>query len=277
MKKANTKKKYRESWDLSELYKGADDPKISKDLATLKKRAENFEKKHIGKFSKYVLTKAISALKEYSALAEKLHVLGSYAGLSFALNSADPRINSLYQKVQTELNGIENHFVFVPLDLAKNKHLAQFAKSAEARPFNIIFWQLLEIRKHQLTRPEEKAINIKNLTAAAGWKSLREKVEAGLEIKFKDGSGKLRKFTLAEALNFGYSPKRQERIRSYEAVSAALKNNRAVSAHIYNMLLLNKAREDILRSWPKPESKRPLMRLPRPCAKDMAWFRAIMD
>ncbi len=249
-------KNFNQSWDLSELYSGVNDPKIFKDLAALEKRAENFEKEHKGKVAAYGLPRTLAAVKEFGKIQEKLRLPVAFAELSFAVDGANVQINSLNQKVQVQCSEIRNHIIFFPLELGKNKNLAEFAKSKKARPFNILFKDLLENRKYQLSFAEEKIINIKATTSSAGWIRLHEKLESSLRIKLKNSFGEIKELTLEEALNFSHSPKRQERIAAAQGISNALKGNLEVSSHIYNMILLNKAREDKLRNWPYPESQR---------------------
>ena len=49
MKKNSACPKPLPAWDLSDLYKGIDDPKITKDLNIYKKSAADFAKKYKGK------------------------------------------------------------------------------------------------------------------------------------------------------------------------------------------------------------------------------------
>ena len=78
-KKQNmTKKSNKEypSWDLSDMYKGIDDPKIKKDLETVRKGNLNFAKKYKGKIAKLSAKDFASMLKE----KEKLSTIGGVIG-----------------------------------------------------------------------------------------------------------------------------------------------------------------------------------------------------
>lgn len=254
--KENKKYKLQNTWDLTKIYKNISDPEIFNDLKSLLSQAEDFEKEHSKKIAGYSESRVLHALQEYSQIAEKLYLIGAYAELCFSADSADPKINSLYQKVQLKSNDIENHFIFLTLELAKNKKLADFAQSKKTRPYNIIFNNLLKLKKHQLSYQEEKIISVKSLTSVAGWVKIFDKLEAQLNLKLKDKTGKSLELSLEEALKFLYSGNRQERKRAALAITEVLKNNLPTTTHIYNMLLLNKMQEDSLRNWLYPEAER---------------------
>ena len=93
-------------WDLSDLYKGPDDPAVAKDVADASRDALGMKSRYQGHLADIAKDggKLAVAIKEYEALADLVGKLGSYSGLYYTQNQADlarAKFNSDYVEAQT--------------------------------------------------------------------------------------------------------------------------------------------------------------------------------
>ena len=115
------------AWDLSDLYKGLDDPQIEKDLSRYKKNALALQKKYKGKLEKLSAEEFLSALK----LLEKNSVLGGrlggFAYLNMSTQMKNPEAMIFYQRKIDRLCQA-HRFLFVraqQIASSKNKRVVQ--------------------------------------------------------------------------------------------------------------------------------------------------------
>src|SRR5688572_6632754 len=106
-------------WDLSDLYKGIDDPAVARDLARAEADALSIKERFQGKLVALAsdgkrLTEAIAA---YEALSDLVGKLGSFAALSYAANQDDPARAKFYGDISEKLTRYSTNLIFVELEL----------------------------------------------------------------------------------------------------------------------------------------------------------------
>ena len=109
-------------WDLSDLYRSPEDPKISEDLKRGESLALAFEKKYKPLFEKICQNGAFplaELLKDYKEIATLLTRIGVYSYLLFAEKTNVASIGAFMQKTQDQLTYIQSHLLF--WDVAWNK------------------------------------------------------------------------------------------------------------------------------------------------------------
>ena len=79
------------TWDLSDLYVGVEDPKLTADLDRLDARAARFAEAYRGKVGQLSPPDFAAALVEYEAIQRDVQNPGAFAQLVFAADSLDPR------------------------------------------------------------------------------------------------------------------------------------------------------------------------------------------
>ena len=82
------------AWDLSDLYRGLDDPAIERDLAEAMKRGEAFAAAYRGKIAALRpedVDLVLTAVREFESLAEQMDKPSVYAMLVHSAQTDDPR------------------------------------------------------------------------------------------------------------------------------------------------------------------------------------------
>src|SRR3954466_9468292 len=108
------------SWDLSDLIGGAADPQAAVDalLDEAKRRGDMFAAAYAGKIAELDGPGLVAAMRELGEIEELAARAGTYAHLSFSVNTADPVRGALLQRVEEKGTSIETALLFFQLEWA---------------------------------------------------------------------------------------------------------------------------------------------------------------
>ena len=243
-------------WDLSEYYKGEDDPKIEKDLALYAKKAKAFAKEYRGRVAKLDADEFLKALH----VLEELKNLGSGLGGFSALNSTtrlkDQKATALYQHVTEELTAAESNLVF--FDLEYNKLTAEQEKKLlsdkRIQAYKPYLKRIRRFKPYELAEDVEKTLLEKDITSGSAWDRYHEEYMARLSYEV-DG----KKYNDAQISRLLLSPDAKIRAKAGEEINRVLKENSFTISYIYNMIMKDKAIEDEKRGFKRPMSSRNLV------------------
>jgi oligoendopeptidase F len=240
------------AWDLSHLLDGAgDDPQAAVDslLADAQKRADAFAASYAGKVASLDGPGLVAAMKELGEIEEIAGRAGTYAHLSFSVDTANPAYGALLQRVEEKGTAIETallffHLEWAGLDDAKAEELLatdglDFARHhlATARRY----------RPHLLSEPEEKILTEKALSGRSAWVRLFEEQTAAITVELPDAPEPV---ALEVALSRLFETDRSVRQETAERVTVALAPGLRTRAYTFNTLLADKMTDDRLRSYP---------------------------
>jgi len=249
-------------WNLNDLFKGMDDPRIDVVLAEQTKRSQEFATRYRGKINAKGLTvdTLLAALKEYEIICQESGKPANYASLLFATKSNDPAVGAFMQKMTekgTELNLILMFFELELLAadaavidlLLKDPKLKSYVHYVEAARI---------FREHQLSEAEERIMEELANTGSRAFGRLFNEVLSNYKFKLADKDGATKELTQSELLARLRYPEREDRRRAAEAFSAGLRENVRVLTFIFNTLLNDKAIRDRIRNYKTPEHWRHL-------------------
>ena len=237
------------AWDLSPLVFGEDAAGVDRLLAEADVRAGAFAQSHAGRIEELDQPAFAAAIKELQELSELASRAGNYAMLKFSIDTADPALGALLQRVQEKGTAIETQLLFFELEWAAlDDERAEELLAADgidtARHF---LRSARRYRPHLLTEPEEKILAEKNVSGSAAWSRLFSEQVSALEV---DLPGEEDSVTLDGALARLMSPDRDVRRATAESVTEALAPGLRTRAFIFNTLLHDKAVDDRLRNYP---------------------------
>jgi oligoendopeptidase F len=239
-------------WDLSHLLDGAsEDPQAAVDtlLAEAQERADAFAATYAGKLDSIDGAGLIAAMKELAAIEEIAGRAGTYVHLAFSVDTADPAIGALMQRVEEKGTAIETKLLFFHLEWAAleddraDELLAtdglDFARHhlATARRY----------RPHLLSEPEERILTEKSVSGRSAWVRLFEEQTAAISVELPDASEPV---SLEVALARLFETDREIRRDTAERVTKALEPGLRTRAFTFNTLLADKMTDDRLRSFP---------------------------
>ena len=187
-----------------------------------------------------------------TGLAEVLDLVGragSYAGLHFSTDTADPARGALMQRVEERGTVINTKLLFFDLEWAalpdeKVEALLADERLAFARHH---LRSERRYRPHLLTEPEEVLLTEKAMTGRSAFERLFEEQVSSISVEL-DGAPT----TLEAALGQLHAPDRDVRRAAAEAVTKGLEPGLRTRGFVLNTLMADKSVDDRLRhfdSW----------------------------
>ncbi len=252
------------TWDLEDLIDleaaglgtegsepAADDPEaaVAALLDEADRRSEIFAERHEGKVGDLDgpgLREAMEALAELSELVGRAL---NYTHLSFAADTADPKIGALLQSGSERATQINTRLLFFELEwVAIDDARAEELLATDGLDFCRHHLRLeRRYRPHLLSAPEERIISELSITGAGAWGRLFDEVTSAIRVQLPDEEAPT---TLDQALSNLFNPDRGVRKTTAEAVTVALEPGLRTRAYIFNTLLQEKSIKDRLRSYP---------------------------
>ncbi len=237
----------RAAWDLEPLVDGEGEAGVERRLEEALTRAQVFAECYAGKLGELDGPGLAEAMGELAAIYELVGRAGTYAGLRFSTDTADPANGALLQRVQERETAIETTLLFFELE---------WAALPEERAEELLEGEALDncrhhlrnvrrYREHLLSEPEEKVLSEKSLTGATAWARLFEELTSAIEVELPE-----ERVALDVALSRLALPDREVRRTAAEAVTAALAPGLRTRAYVLNTLLVDKSVDDRLRRYP---------------------------
>ena len=248
------------AWDLSHLLNGAGaDPQAGVDalLGEAQERANAFAASYAGKVASLDGAGLIAAMKELGEIEEIAGRAGTYAHLSFSIDTANPAYGALLQRVEEKGTAIETVLLFFHLEWAALDD-AHADELLETEGLDFARHHLATARRyrpHLLSEPEEKVLTEKAVSGRSAWVRLFEEQTAAITVELPDQEEPA---SLEVALARLFAPDRELRRDTAERVTAALQPGLRTRAYTFNTLLADKMTDDRLRAYPHWLSSRNL-------------------
>ena len=237
------------SWDLEPLVDGRGPEAVEAMLNEARERAEAFAGRHRGGVGELGPEELADAMEELAAIHDLAGRAGSYAMLSYSLDTADPARGALMQKARELGAAIETHLLFFDLEwnLVDDARVDELLGAAELAFCAHHLRMLRRYRPHQLSEPEERVLTETNVTGGSAFQRLFTELTSALEVPLP---GSDEPASLEEGLSRLQDPDRERRREAAAAVTESLRPGLRTRAFVFNTLLGDKATKDRLRSYP---------------------------
>ncbi|MDX6681454.1 MAG: oligoendopeptidase [Solirubrobacteraceae bacterium] len=237
------------SWDLSPLVHGEGDAGADRLLDEAAARAQTFAEANAGRVAELDPAAFAAAVRELQELSELAARAGNYAMLRFSVDTADPAIGAMMQRVQEKSTALETQLLFFELEWAAldDERAGQLLAADGLDTARHFLRSARRYRPHLLSEPEEKILAEKSVSGASAWGRLFSEQVSALTVDLPDEDEPV---TLDGALARLMSGDRDVRRTAAESVTAALETGLRTRAFIFNTLLHDKAVDDRLRHYP---------------------------
>jgi oligoendopeptidase F len=235
------------SWDLTDLYAGADDPAFEADLTEAERATAAFRERFYGKVSELGPSELAEAIAERQRIDEVFTRPAYFAHLEFSTNMADPPRQALVARITEKGATLEADLLFFTLELAEIEDGPAEALLAAPELAEWRHWleSLRKFRPYLLTEPEERIVAEKGASGVSAWSRLYEELLGALRVPL-DGE----ELPLETAMAKLYDGDRDVRRGAAEAITAALGPGLRTRAFVFNAILLDKSIDDRLRGYP---------------------------
>lgn len=250
------------SWDLNDLYKGPDDPRIAEDLQSALRRAKAFEAQFRGKVDVAGGPEAsvlLAAVVELESLSEQMDRAGVYAGLLHAAKTDDPKRGALLARTREERTAINQHLIFFDLEWIKvpDEAANRLIESDELSRYRHYLKEKRAWRPHYLSEPEEKVLETKSVTGRSAFVRLFEEIVSSIQCQFAH-AGQVEPQSLQQILAKLYDADRAVRRAAADGLTQGLKENARVLTYIFNNVALDHKSDCELRRFATPMASRHL-------------------
>lgn len=247
------------TWDLSDLYAGADDPKITRDFEALETRAQAFAEMYRGRIGNLLPSEFAQALTGYEAILHDIQFPGAFAELLFSADSLVPAHGALVQLAQERSVAIQQHLIFFELELIEIPD-TQFA-TLLSDPTTAAYHHYLEheraARPHRLSEAEERILLEKSTTGRDAFSRFFDEIIADTQFSMLV-NGERVEMTESEILTKLYSPDRTLRQAASEGITDGLQQKSRLFTYITNTLVYDKVVNDRLTHFDSAEGARHL-------------------
>ena len=199
-----------------------------------------------------------SILNVSESVAQSASRLGAYAYLWFSENTKDGKARSFKAHVEERLTALQNRLLFFELwwqSVDEKNAVRLLDESGDVR------YHLETIRRYQphtLSEPEEKIINVKNVTGRSAVNTLYDVVTNGLSFTMKVG-GKKKVMNREALMTYVRSPKAAVREAAYQELYRVFSAQRDVLGEMYKTLVNDWKSENVgLRHFRSPIAVRNL-------------------
>ena len=189
------------------------------------------------------------AMHELAAIFDLAGRAGSYAMLSFTLDTTDPARGALIQRARELGAAIETQLLFFELEWNQlPDERAEELLAADGLDFcRHHLRNLRRYRPHQLTEPEERVMTELDVTGSSAFRRLFTEQISSIEVALPDLEEPA---SLEVALSRLQHPDRELREQAARATTEALRPGLRTRAYLFNTLLADKATKDRLRDYP---------------------------
>ncbi len=255
----NTKNSYTQSsWSLDDLFKGFDDPAIEATYQKMESLVTEFEKYRSALTPEISEQKFMEMVKSLEAMEKLGHKIYGFAQLSFAADTQNQKALIALARIQQFAAELSNRTLFFSLwwkglDDANAERL--LAASGDYR-----YWleQMRNFKPYTLSEPEEKVINIKNVT---GWNALNTLYDSitNRYVFHLEVDGETKELTRGELMTYVHRPDPDLRASAYQELYRVYGNEAPILGQIYQNIVRDWRNENLgLRGFSTPISVRNL-------------------
>src|SRR5437016_2692062 len=215
------------AWELTDLYRALDDPRLSHDLEEALRRAQAFEKTYRGKIEGGPSAELmLMAVTELESLSEQMDKPAVYASLVHAAKTDEPRHGALLSRTREQRTAINKHLIFFDLEWVKVPQADADRVLADDR---VGRWRHYLAQKrawlpHFLSEPEEKVLEEKSVTGRAAFVRLFDETVSSIRCPY-DHAGKSERISVQEILAKLYDADRDVRRAGAEGLTKGLQEN----------------------------------------------------
>lgn len=238
-------------WNLSDLYSGTDDPAVARDLERAAAEARRIKESYQGQLARLTTeggTGLADAIAAYEQLSDLMGKLGSYAGLLYAANQADPARAKFYGDISERLTRIATDLIFFELELNQIDEAAlDQAMSAPALArYKPWLDDLRKEKPYQLDEKLEQLFTEKGQTGRGAFTRLFSESMTGLRFDVEGEPGPM---ALEATLNLLSDPWEPRRRAAADALSKVFQSNLRLFTLITNTLAKDKEISDRWRGF----------------------------
>lgn len=200
----------------------------------------------------------LSILNKIEEINQRGYHLGGYANLLFAADTQNQAAQTLLARVQQFMAEMQNRMLFFELWWKQLDDPIADRLMAGSGDYRYWLEEMRHFKKHTLSEPEEKIINIKNVTGANALELLYDSITNRYTFKLTV-NGEEKELTRGELMVYVRSGDPDLRAQAYQELYRVYGSDASVLGQIYQTLVRDWRNEKVnLRGFAQPISARNL-------------------
>lgn len=241
------------SWSLSDLFPGINTPEIDLAFQGLANQAAEFEKFRVELKPDIPAEQFLNIVREAEKIMRAGYRIYGFAGLSFAANTQDQPTQALMGRVQQFFAELQNRMLFFSLwwkDLDDDNATRLMDDSGDYRYY---LEEMRHYKPHTLSEPEEKIVNIKNVTGVEALTNLYDSITNRYTFKV-EVDGEIKEMTRGELMSLVRQPDPNLRTRAYQELYRVYGNDGPILGQMYQTVVRDWRNENVSCASTPPRS-----------------------
>jgi oligoendopeptidase F len=245
-------------WSLQDLFPGQESPEMKEAFSNLEALTTEFETYRDQLSAEMDPEDLLEIIQEYEELNRLAYRVYGFAGLSFSSNTQDQSVQSFLAQVEQFMAGLENRSLFFSLWWKSLDDQAAERLARIAGDYSYWLEEMRHFKPHTLSEPEEKIVNIKNVTGASAFSTLYDSITNRYVFKLIiDGEEK--ELTRGELMVYVRSHLPEVRAAAYQELYKVYGQDGTILGQIYQTLVRDWHNEQVdLRNFSDPIAARNL-------------------
>ena len=245
-------------WSLQDLFPGLDSPKLELAFKHLEAQVAEFEEFRPELQSDIPTDKFLNIVRESEKIMRAGYRVYGFAGLSFAADTQDQPTQALMGRVQQFFAELQNRILFFSLwwkDLDDANANRLMDASGDYRYY---LEEMRHYKPHTLSEPEEKILNIKNVTGIEALTNLYDSITNRYVFKV-EVDGEIKEMTRGELMSCVRQADPDLRARAYQELYRVYGNDGTILGQMYQTAVRDWRNENVkLRKHATPLAARNL-------------------
>ena len=256
---AHTVKTYTiKKWDLSELFPGFDSPDLEAAFDNVEEQVTSFEGVR-GKLKPDMeVDHFLEVVRASESMTRLVNRIYAFAGLSFSEDTQNQNAQSLLGRVQQFVAEMQNRTLFFSLwwkDLDQENAERLMSASGD---YSYYLEEMRHFKPHTLTEPEEKVVNLKDVTGSNALINLYDAITNRYVFKL-EVDGEVKELTRAQLQPYIQGPNADLRAKAYQELYRVFGEDGPILGQMYQTRARDWHNENIsLRKFSSPMSVRNL-------------------
>jgi len=224
------------AWSLEDLFPAVDSPELEAAFGHLEAQIAEFEESRADLVPEISTPKFMSIVAESDRIMRAAYRIYGFANLLFAGNTQDQVALALMGRVQQFVAEMQNRTLFFSLwwkdlDLANAQRLIDVSGD-----YRYYLEEMRHYKPHTLSEPEEKIINLKNVTGFEALTNLYDAITNRYVFKL-EVNGEVKELTRGELMSYVRQADPDVRARAYQELYRVYSNDGPILGQMYQTVV----------------------------------------
>ena len=245
-------------WSLADLFPAIDSPELEAAFTQLDALVTEFEKVRPELSPEITLERFLEIIRLDEQATELAHKLGGFASLAFSQDTQDQAAQTLLARVEQFMAELGNRSLFFNLWWKELPDAAAERLMAGSGDYRYMLEESRHFKPHTLSEPEEKIVNLKNVTGYSALSNLYDSMTNRYTFKLTiDGQEK--EMTRGELMVYARHHNPAYRAAAYQELYKVYGQDGPILGQIYQTLVRDWRNENVmLRKFASPIATRNL-------------------